>query len=108
MNLKMVGGILLIIGICIGAGMLGLPVATATHDLVSSSLLMVACWFVMTLGALYILETNLKFAPGANLISMAKHTLGPTGAIVTWLVNLLLLYALLAAYITGGTQMTQA
>lgn len=108
MNYKMMGGIMMIMGTCLGAGILGLPVAAASHDLFSSSLLIFACWIIMTAGALYILETNLKLHQGANLISMAKQTLGRSGAFITWIVNLLLLYALMAAYITGGTQITQA
>lgn len=108
MNFKLIGGILMVVGTCIGAGMLGLPVAAANDGLISSTLLIIFCWFIMTLGALYIIETNLKLPAGANLISMAKHTLGKPGAALTWIVNLLLLYALLAAYITGGTQITQA
>lgn len=108
MNYKMMGGVMMIMGTCLGAGILGLPVAAASHDLLSSSLLIFVCWLIMTAGALYILETNLKLHQGANLISMAKQTLGRWGSLITWLVNLLLLYALMAAYITGGTQITQA
>jgi tyrosine-specific transport protein len=107
MNLKAMGGTMIVIGTCLGAGVLGLPVATASHDLLSSSLLIIICWALMTAGALYILETTLKLHEGANFISMAKQTIGKPGAFVTWIVNLLLLYALLAAYITGGMQITQ-
>jgi len=108
MNSKLIGGTLLVTGTCIGAGMLALPVVTAQNDLLSSSFLMIACWFVMTVGAFYLLETNLQFAPGTNMVTMAKHTLGRTGAMLMWLINLLLFYSLLSAYITGGMQITQA
>jgi tyrosine-specific transport protein len=50
---------------------------------------------------------NLRLPEGANLISMAKKTLGKPGAALTWIINLLLFYALLSAYITGGAQVTQ-
>ncbi|MCD6046396.1 MAG: tyrP [Gammaproteobacteria bacterium] len=108
MNLKLIGGVLLVTGTCIGAGMLALPVATAQNDLISSSLIMLICWFIMTVGALYLLETNLRFPPGINMVNLAKQTLGKFGAAIAWLTTLLLFYALLSAYITGGMQITQA
>lgn len=108
MNLKLIGGILLVTGTCIGAGMLALPVATAQDSLLSSTMLMLVCWFIMTIGALYLLETNLRFPPGINMVNMAKRTMGKAGAAVAWLTTLLLFYSLLSAYITGGMQVTQA
>ncbi len=56
----------------------------------------------MTLSAFLILEINLWLPRDTNLISMAKTTLGMPGQCVAWISYLLLLYALLAAYITGG------
>ena len=101
--MKFLGGILLIIGTSIGGGMLALPLATASIGFVESSLLLVACWFVMTAGAFLILEVNLWLPTNSNLISMAKATLGKGGQAVAWVTCLLLLYSLLAAYIAGGS-----
>jgi tyrosine-specific transport protein len=103
MNAKFIGGILLIIGTSIGGGMLALPVANAAAGFWQSSLLLFLCWMAMTLGALFILETNLYLPPGKNMISMAQATLGKKGMAVSWIVYLLLLYTLLSAYISGGT-----
>ncbi len=99
---KMVGGILLIIGTSIGGGMLALPVATASVGFVHSLFFLVLCWLIMTLGALLILEVNLRLPSGSNMVSMAKATLGMPGQIIAWVTYLFLLYALLAAYISGG------
>ncbi|STX29899.1 tyrosine-specific transport protein [Legionella beliardensis] len=102
MNLKFIGGILLIVGTSIGGGMLALPVATAAAGFWSSSLFLLLCWAVMTLGALFILEANLYLPPGKHMVSMAAATLGNTGLLVAWLSYLFLLYTLLSAYISGG------
>lgn len=102
MSLKMLGGILLIAGTCIGGGMLGLPIATAKGGIIHSSLLFIFCWMLMTFAALLTLEVNLCFPKHSNVISMAKATLGKPGAFICWTVYLLFLYALVSAYIAGG------
>lgn len=57
----------------------------------------------MTSGALLILEVNLRFPPGSNMVTMAKSTLGLPGQIIAWITYLFLLYSLLAGYISGGS-----
>ena len=83
--------------------MLALPLATAQLGFLYSSLFLIACWGVMLAGGLLILEVNLWFPSKSHLISMARATLGIPGEIIAWLCYLLLLYALLAAYIAGGS-----
>jgi tyrosine-specific transport protein len=102
MKSKMLGGVLLIAGTCIGGGMLGLPIATASGGIVNSSILFIICWILMTFTALLTLEVNLCFPKNSNIISMAKATLGVPGAIICWTVYLFFLYALVSAYIAGG------
>jgi len=102
-NMKLMGGVLLIVGTCIGGGMLALPVSTAAAGMVNSIIFLIFCWLVMTLGALLTLEVNLRLPAGSNMVSMAKATLGLPGQIVAWVTYLLLLYTLLAAYISGGS-----
>lgn len=100
--MKMLGGILLIAGTCIGGGMLGLPIATAKSGILHSGLLFFGCWILMTFTALLTLEVNLCFPKNSNVISMAEATLGKPGAFICWTVYLLFLYALVSAYIAGG------
>lgn len=102
MTSKLVGGILLIVGTSIGAGMFALPVTTASGGFLGALALLISCWLVMTFGAFLILEVNLWLAPNSNIVSMAKKTLGRPGEIIAWVTYLLLLYSLLAAYISGG------
>jgi tyrosine-specific transport protein len=102
---KLIGSSLLIIGTCIGAGILGLPVAAAQLGFIGSVILLLVCWFIMTAGALFILEVNLCLPQNNNIISMAKATIGPIGQLIAWLSYLLLLYSLLCAYIAGGSDL---
>ena len=102
MNSRLIGGILLVVGTTIGAGMLALPIATAQLGFASSVALLVGCWAVMTVCAFLFLEVNLWLPANSNLISMAGATLGRWGQLIAWLAYLLLLYSILSAYIAGG------
>lgn len=98
----MIGGTLLVAGTSIGAGMLALPVLTGMAGFYPSLALFVAVWLGTVFTALLILEVNLWYHGEINLITMAKKTLGKGWAAVTWVVFLLLLYSLTAAYLAGS------
>ncbi len=83
--------------------MLALPVSTAAVGFANSIVFLFLCWLVMTAGALLVLEVNLRLPAGSNMISMAKSTLGLPGQVIAWMTYLFLLYTLLAAYISGGS-----
>jgi tyrosine-specific transport protein len=102
MNSKLLGGILLVVGTTIGAGILALPVATAQMGFWGSMALLIGAWGLMTVCAFVFLEVNLWLPPNTNLISMAGATLGKYGQGVTWCVYLFLLYSILCAYVAGG------
>ncbi len=104
--MRVLGGILLCIGTSIGGAILGLPIATAHGGFIASSFYIISCWAIMTWGAYLILRINLTMPAGSNLISMAKKTLGVPGALVTWIVYLVLLYTLVCAYLSGGADVT--
>ena len=99
---KLLGGILLIVGTSIGGGMLALPVSTSPAGFTNSIFFLILCWFIMTIGALLVLEVNIRLPLGSNMVSMAKSTLGVPGQIIAWITYLLLLYTLLSGYISGG------
>ncbi|MEK6731185.1 MAG: aromatic amino acid transport family protein [Pseudomonadota bacterium] len=103
MNLKFIGGILLILGTCIGAGLLALPIACAQQGFIVSVISLIGIWLAMTISAFLLLEVNLWLPENSNLISMARFTLGKTGAAVMWIAYLALLYALLSAYISSSS-----
>lgn len=105
MHSRLLGGILLITGTSIGAGMLGLPIAAAQLGFAGAVVLLFVCWIIMLACAFLILEVNLWLPQNNNLISMAKATIGPVGQVVAWMAYLLLLYSLLCAYIAGGSDL---
>ena len=102
MNSKLIGGILLMVGCTIGAGILGLPIATAELGFVGSLVLLIGGWLVITFCAFLVLEVNLRLPAGTNFISMAGATLGRWGQSVIWVIYLVLLYSFISAYIAGG------
>jgi tyrosine-specific transport protein len=98
---KFFGSICLIAGISIGAGMLALPAVTAVYGFFPSVAMLFLCWACMTLTGFLILEVNLWFKSGTNLVSMSEKTLGPLGKLLAWLMYICLFYSLMAAYVSG-------
>lgn len=97
---RVLGGILLIAGTAIGAGILALPVTTGLMGFFPSALLFFIYWAVMTYSALLFLEVNLWFKDErVNLITMSKETLGKWGEGASWILYLFLLYTLTTAYL---------
>jgi len=105
---KVLGGILLISGCCIGAGMLGLPVMSAMAGFKPSLVLFIISWLFMVCTGLLLLEVNLWFPEEVSLITMAGRTLGPVGKAITWGGFLFLFYSLMVAYISAGGQLFAA
>ena len=105
---RLIGGILLVAGTATGAGMLALPVSTSFGGFIPSIWIFFICWALMLTTSFFFLEVNLAIRGEPNLVSMAGKTLGISGKIVSWFFYLLLLYALLAAYIAGCTPIFQS
>lgn len=82
---KLTGGVLLIAGTCIGAGMLALPITMGGTGFWLSTLLLVVCWLATYLAGLYVLEANMCNTEDSNYISMAKNLLGRPGEIMAWI-----------------------
>ncbi|MCB1181452.1 MAG: amino acid permease [Chlamydiia bacterium] len=99
---SILGGILLLSGSCIGAGMLALPVSTGLGGFFPSLLWFVVAWLFMTTTSLLLLEANLALGYDLSLISLAEKTLGPIGKILTWFFFLFLFYSLSIAYIAAS------
>jgi tyrosine-specific transport protein len=99
---SLLGGVLLVSGTTIGAGMLALPVVTSVAGFSLSALLFFAVWLFMTTTAFLFLEVCLWMKQESNIISMAKYTLGNFGAVCSWIIYLFLLYSLTTAYLAAG------
>lgn len=107
-SLKLLGGIFIVAGTTIGAGMLALPATTAFGGFFPALLLFFICWLIMLCTAFFFLDVNLAVKGEPNFISMAGKTLGFWGKGVSWVVYLLLLYSVLAAYISAGSPLFAA
>lgn len=104
---SVLGGILLIGGSCIGAGMLALPVITGVGGFIPSLVLFFIAWAFMTTTALLLLEANLTLGYQLSLISIAEKTLGRTGKLLCWVLFIFLFYSLNVAYIAASGSILQ-
>jgi len=95
------GGMLLLAGSCIGAGMLGLPILTGLSGFYPSLVVFFGIWAFMTLTGLLLVEVNSGYQRRVNFITMVDKTLGKKGRIACWLLYLFLFYSILLAYIAG-------
>ncbi len=102
---KVTGGVLLVAGTAIGAAMLALPVATGLAGFFPAQVVFIFAWLFLTYTAFLILEVNLWMTSNANMITMAKRTLGKTGRLFAWASYLFLLYALTTAYVAVSGQL---
>lgn len=100
---SVVGGMLLVAGSCIGAGMLALPILTGLAGFFPSLSIMVFSWAFMTFTALLLVEASGWVNGHMNLVSMVKQSLGKTGLCVCWISYLLLFYSILVAYIAASS-----
>lgn len=99
---SLLGGVLLISGSCIGAGMLALPILSGLSGFFPSLSMFFLAWALMTFTGLLLVEINGWFDKRVNIISMAGISLGKSGKIISWLLYLFLFYALIIAYISGS------
>lgn len=88
-------------GTSIGAGMLALPVTTSFGGFIPSLCVFLVLWALMLITANFFLDVNLEIRGEPNFISMAEKTLGRVGKMASWVFYLLLLYSLLAAYLSA-------
>jgi tyrosine-specific transport protein len=95
---SVLGGMLLVAGSCIGAGMLALPILTGLAGFFPSLFMMVLSWAFMTFTGLVLVEVNGWFKNQVNLVSMAEEAFGRKGRLIAWLAYLFLFYSLLVAY----------
>lgn len=107
MNLKLFGGMLLIAGTALGAGMLAIPMVLAQFGVLWGSLLMVCIWVGTTYAALLLLEATLRSGGGIGMNSIAQKTLGRHGQLVTNALLYCLVTCLMIAYIVSAGDLLQ-
>lgn len=92
---------LMISGLCIGGAMVGMPAALAPLGFWGSLVLLLACAIFMGLTAVLTSELAAYTDTGTHFLHMAKASLGVVGQWVVTFCYVVLLYALLAAYMSG-------
>lgn len=93
----------MIAGTTIGAGMLAMPLTSAGMGFGATLALLVGLWALLAYTGLLFMEVY-QTAPrqDVGVASLAEQYLGLTGRVMATTSLLVLLYALLAAYISGG------
>jgi len=103
MKNKILGSALMIAGTTIGAGMLAMPLTSAGIGFGATLLLLFGLWLLLTYTGLLFMEVyQTAKRPDVGVATLAEQYFGMPGRIAATASLLILLYALLAAYITGG------
>ncbi len=96
------GGVMIIGGTIIGAGMFSLPVVMSGAWFFWSLAALVFTWFCMLHSGLMILEANLNYRIGASFDTMTRDLLGRGWTIINGLSIAFVLYILTYAYISAS------
>ena len=99
---KTVGSTLLVAGTMIGAGMLAMPLTSAGIGFGFTLVLLLGLWALLTFSALLFVELYQTAESDAGIGTLAEQYFGKAGRIVATAVLIIFLYALIAAYISGG------
>lgn len=99
----LLGGVAIIAGTAIGAGMFSLPIVSSSMGFAWSVVCMAMAWYAMYHASLLILEVNLHFNRGESFYTMVKGILGKKWAVFNSLIFAFIFYILNYAYISGGS-----
>lgn len=101
MNQRTLGATFLIAGTTIGAGMLALPMTSASFGFSRSIMLLVVIWIYMLISAGITVE--ISHGKGQSIAAIAEARLGAWGARIAAISMLTLFWSLLWCYISGGS-----
>lgn len=99
---KTVGSTLLVSGTMIGAGMLAMPLTSAGIGFGFTLALLFGLWALLTFTALLFVELYQTAESDAGIGTLAEQYFGKFGRVIATAVLIIFLYALIAAYISGG------
>lgn len=99
---KTLGTTLLVSGTMIGAGMLAMPLTSAGIGFGFTVALLIALWALLTYSALLFVEVYQTTESDSGIGTLAALYFGQAGRVIATTVMFVFLYALLAAYISGG------
>ena len=99
---KTLGTTLLVSGTMIGAGMLAMPLTSAGIGFTFTVVLLISLWILLTYSALLFVEVYQTTESDSGIGTLSALYFGNAGRVVSTTVMFVFLYALLAAYISGG------
>ena len=99
---KTLGTTLLVSGTMIGAGMLAMPLTSAGIGFTFTVVLIISLWILLTYSALLFVEVYQTTESDSGIGTLSALYFGNAGRVVSTTVMFVFLYALLAAYISGG------
>lgn len=99
---RILGSTLLVAGTMIGAGMLAMPLTSAGIGFSFTFVLLLGLWALLTFSALLFVELYQTADSNVGIGSLAGKYFGRWGRAISTLVLIIFLYALIAAYISGG------
>ena len=99
---KTLGTTLLVSGTMIGAGMLAMPLTSAGIGFTFTVVLLISLWLLLTCSALLFVEVYQTTESDSGIGTLSALYFGNAGRVVSTTVMFVFLYALLAAYISGG------
>jgi tyrosine-specific transport protein len=102
---KDIGAILLVCGTTIGAGMLALPTITSPLGFLLSCGCYLFIFSLMLLSGYFLVKLVLHYPEHHNFVSLSKKIMGQKGAAFCWIIYLLLMYALVAAYLSASASL---
>jgi tyrosine-specific transport protein len=99
---KILSASFLIAGTMIGAGMLGIPMATAQAGFIPACIISILVWSFMLITGILLSEIVLKMPKGSNFLAISEHFFGKPGKYFIGGIFIFLYFCLQIAYIAGG------
>lgn len=103
MKNKTFGSTLIVAGTTIGAGMLAMPLTSAGMGFGATMALLAALWLLLCFSALLFVELYQTVDSDAGIGTLAEKYYGTAGRVVSTTVLIVFLYAILSAYVSGGS-----
>lgn len=108
MKNKTLGSTLIVAGTTIGGGMLAMPLTSAGIGFGATLALLIALWLLLCFSALLFVELYQSVDSDAGIGTLAEKYYGTVGRVVSTAVLVIFLYAILSAYVSGGSSLLAA
>ena len=108
MKNKTFGSTLIVAGTTIGGGMLAMPLTSAGIGFGFTMVLLIALWLLLCFSALLFVELYQTVDSDAGIGTLAEKYYGTFGRVISTTVLIIFLYAILSAYVSGGSSLLAA